>query len=117
MTRKAVQTQQKKLAFPKTKGKLTTHLGPRVCPNCGHIVPAVKREREDARKKNVELTDQQLKVLRLVAMGYTAREIGDELNLSRRTAEFHRGAIMNKLGLRSASELTIYALANHLVKL
>jgi DNA-binding NarL/FixJ family response regulator len=62
-----------------------------------------------------ELTQQQLKVLRLVAMGYTAQQIGDTLGLSRRTAEFHRGALMNKLGLRSTAELTMYALANHLV--
>jgi DNA-binding NarL/FixJ family response regulator len=63
-----------------------------------------------------ELTDRQKAVLRMIAMGYTAQEIGDELNISRRTAEFHRGALMNKLGMRSSSELTMYALANHLVR-
>lgn len=62
-----------------------------------------------------ELTDRQLAVLRMVAMGYTAQQIGDALEISRRTAEFHRGALMNKLGLRSAPELTMYALANRLI--
>lgn len=62
-----------------------------------------------------ELTDRQLAVLRMVAMGHTAQQIGEALQISRRTAEFHRGALMNKLGLRTTSELTMYALANRLV--
>jgi DNA-binding NarL/FixJ family response regulator len=89
--------------------------GPRVCPHCGNIVPALTQR--VPRAKPEELTDQQTKVLRMVAMGHTAQQIGDAIGISRRTVEFHRGAIMNKLGLRTTSELTMYAIAHSLVHL
>lgn len=99
----------------KTKAGAGEGKGPRVCPNCGHVLPAqIKRK---ARAMPEELTDRQLAVLRMVAMGHTAQQIGEELQLSRRTVEFHRGAIMNKLGLRTTAELVIYALANRLINL
>jgi two-component system response regulator NreC len=36
--------------------------------------------------------------VRLLALGYTNRQIGEELGLSVRTAESHRANIMDKLG-------------------
>jgi DNA-binding NarL/FixJ family response regulator len=49
------------------------------------------------------LTDRQQEVLRLVARGLSAKEIATALNISVRTAEFHRGAIMQRLGLHSTA--------------
>lgn len=89
--------------------------GPRICPHCGRVLPSLVQR--PPRAVPEELTDRQKEVLRMVALGHTAQEIGDTLKISRRTAEFHRGALMNKLGFRSSSELTVYALANHLVSL
>jgi two-component system response regulator NreC len=89
--------------------------GPRICPQCGHILPAQVQRQPRAMPE--ELTDRQLAVLRMVAMGHTALEIGEALQLSRRTVEFHRGAICNKLGLRTTAELVIYALAHRLINL
>jgi two-component system response regulator NreC len=89
--------------------------GPRICPHCGHILPAQVQRQPRAMPE--ELTDRQLAVLRMIAMGHTAQQIGDALQLSRRTVEFHRGAIMNKLGLRTTAELVIYAIAHRLMNL
>lgn len=61
------------------------------------------------------LTDRQTQVLRLVARGFSAKEIATELNISVRTAEFHRGAIMQRLNMHSTALLTRYAVENGIV--
>lgn len=61
------------------------------------------------------LTSRQREVLRLVAEGCTAKEIATALNLSVKTAVYHRMAIMDKLGIRTTAELTRYALGHGLV--
>jgi DNA-binding NarL/FixJ family response regulator len=60
------------------------------------------------------LTCRQREVLQLVAEGCTAKEIAKSLNLSVKTAVFHRMAIRDKLGLRTTAALTRYALENGL---
>jgi DNA-binding NarL/FixJ family response regulator len=67
---------------------------------------------ESAQRRTVQLTARQREVLRLIAKGCTAKQIANALNLSAKTAVFHRMAIMDKLGLRTTAELTRYAL-NH----
>jgi len=59
-----------------------------------------------------KLTLRQREVLRLIAMGSSAKDIANELGISVRTAEFHRAAIMDRLGLHSTAQLTRYAMAN-----
>ncbi len=59
-----------------------------------------------------ELTARQREVLRLIAMGCSAKDIANQLNISVRTAEFHRAAIMQRLGLHSTAQMTRYAIAN-----
>jgi len=61
-----------------------------------------------------DLTARQREVLRLIAMGCSAKDIANQLNISVRTAEFHRAAIMQRLGLHSTAQMTRYALANDL---
>lgn len=61
-----------------------------------------------------DLTTRQREVLRLIAMGCSAKDIANQLNISVRTAEFHRAAIMQRLGLHSTAQMTRYALANDL---
>ena len=61
------------------------------------------------------LSPRETDVLRLMALGHTNREIGEQLSLSVRTVETHRAHIQQKLNLSSRPELTRYALANGLV--
>jgi len=56
------------------------------------------------------LTERQLEVLRLISQGYSAKEIASKLNISVRTAEFHRAAIMDRLKLHSTAMMTRYAM-------
>ncbi len=60
------------------------------------------------------LTGRQVEVLRLIAQGCSAKEIAGNLNISVRTAEFHRAAIMDRLKLHSTALMTRYAVENGL---
>ncbi len=52
------------------------------------------------------LTQREIDVLRLLAKGYTNRQIADTLNVSVRTVEGHRANLMDKLNVHSRVELT-----------
>ncbi|HVX32338.1 MAG TPA: response regulator transcription factor [Solirubrobacterales bacterium] len=62
------------------------------------------------------LSPRETDVLRLMALGHTNREIGEQLDLSVRTVETHRAHIQQKLGLSSRPELTRYALEHDLLQ-
>ena len=61
------------------------------------------------------LSDREVEVLRLIAMGYTNKNIGDKLFISTHTVISHRKNITAKLGIRTVSGLTVYAVLNKLV--
>jgi len=65
-------------------------------------------------KEAEALTPREVNVLRLIAEGYTNRQIAGELGLSVRTVESHREKIMAKLGLHSRAQLVRYAAAHRL---
>jgi two-component system response regulator NreC len=57
-----------------------------------------------------DLTDRELQILRLIALGHTNVEIGKQLYLSVRTVESHRAHIQQKLRRSTRAELVRYAL-------
>jgi two-component system response regulator NreC len=61
------------------------------------------------------LSERELEILRLIALGHTNAEIGQQLYLSVRTVESHRSHIQRKTGRSSRAELVQYALAHHLI--
>ena len=61
------------------------------------------------------LSDRELEILRLIALGHTNAEIGQQLFLSVRTVESHRSHIQQKTGRGSRAELVQYALSHRLV--
>jgi DNA-binding NarL/FixJ family response regulator len=63
------------------------------------------------------LSPRQREVLQLVAEGKATKEIASILNVSVKTVEFHKTRIMKELGLRSAAELTKYAIATGLTSI
>jgi two-component system response regulator NreC len=62
-----------------------------------------------------DLTEREIDVLRLIALGNTNQEIADQLYLSVRTVESHRAHIQRKLGRTTRAELVRYALDRKLV--
>ena len=63
-----------------------------------------------------DLTERELAVLRLIALGHTNAEIGEQLFLSVRTVETHRAHIQQKLRRSSRAELVRYAIDRGLLE-
>ncbi|MDR7482303.1 MAG: response regulator transcription factor [Armatimonadota bacterium] len=61
------------------------------------------------------LSEREREVLKLVAAGYTAREIAKRLYLSPKSVETYRARILEKLELRTRAELVRYALRRGLL--
>ena len=55
------------------------------------------------------LTDREIEVMALIVQGLINKEIADRLNIGLATVVTHRKNIMDKLGMKSVSALTIYA--------
>jgi len=63
-----------------------------------------------------DLTEREVEVLGLIALGHTNREVGEKLYLSVRTVESHRAHIQQKLRLSTRAELVSYALEHGLIE-
>jgi len=59
--------------------------------------------------KVLSLTSRQREVLQLLAEGRSAKEIAAILNISTKTVEYHKYRMMEDLGIKTAAELTRYA--------
>jgi len=62
-----------------------------------------------------QLTDRERDVLKLVAEGYTTKEIAEMLVVSPKTVEGHRTNLMDKLGIHNQIELVKYALRKGII--
>ena len=62
------------------------------------------------------LTTREREIVQLLAEGKSNKEVATALNISIKTAETHRTNIMNKLDLRSITELVRYAVRNNIVE-
>ena len=62
-----------------------------------------------------DLTEREVEILRLIALGHTNAEIAAQLYLSVRTVESHRAHIQQKTGRNSRAELVRYALDHSLL--
>ena len=68
------------------------------------------------RRPDDDLSERELEVLRLIALGHTNNEIAEQLYLSVRTVESHRAHIQQKLRRSTRSELVRYALERGLLE-
>ena len=78
-------------------------------PHGSHL-PSADRQRP-------QLSPREVEVLSLLVKGLINKEIADRLNISMTTVITHRKNIVEKLGMRSVSALTIYAVMNGYVEL
>jgi two-component system, NarL family, response regulator NreC len=69
-----------------------------------------KSEHADEREKYEKLTDRERDVLRFVASGYSAPEIGEKLFISPKTVDTYKQRINEKLGLAHRSDYVDFAL-------
>jgi DNA-binding CsgD family transcriptional regulator len=58
------------------------------------------------------LTPREIEVLKLIATGFSTKEIGESLGITFKTAACHRSRIMAKLEIHDVANLTRYAIRN-----
>jgi two-component system response regulator NreC len=85
-----------------------TYLNPRLGAALATAPPAPVGPPDD-------LTEREVDVLRLIALGHTNAEVGQQLYLSMRTVEAHRSHIQQKLNRFSRAELVRYTLEHGLL--
>jgi two-component system response regulator NreC len=85
-----------------------TYLNPKIGARLAAEPPAPTGPADDLSEREVE-------VLRLIALGNTNAEIAEQLFLSVRTVESHRAHIQRKLGRTTRAELVSYALERGLM--
>ena len=66
--------------------------------------------REDQRRRRAPITEREAEVLRLIACGYSNKEIASQLDLSVKTVEAHKANAMRKLDLTGRIDIVKYAI-------
>jgi DNA-binding NarL/FixJ family response regulator len=61
-------------------------------------------------ERRSEVSDREMEVLRLIALGYSNKEIGTRLELSVKTVEAHKANAMRKLNMRGRIDIVRYAI-------
>lgn len=80
---------------------------------CNKVLDLILNKSQHEGEENCEpmvLSERENEVTALIARGLTNKEIGEKLHLSHHTIHTHRKNILKKLGVRSVSELTLYAM-------
>jgi len=65
--------------------------------------------------RHEKLSDREFEIMRMIARGKAIKKIAEELCLSEKTVSTYRSRIMEKMKMSTNSDLTRYALENHLV--
>lgn len=77
----------------------------------------VQRLQQDGKDDSYDsLTPREREILQMIAEGQANKDVANKLNLSLYTVETHRGNILQKLGLRSAAEVVLYAVRKGIVR-
>jgi DNA-binding NarL/FixJ family response regulator len=80
------------------------------------IADFLHRARQDQPLREDPLSHREEEVVKLVAEGYTNKQIAEALIISEKTVERHRANILEKLGMRDRVELTRYAIRHGLIE-
>jgi DNA-binding NarL/FixJ family response regulator len=81
------------------------------------VLAALADPRPEGESSLDSLTLRQREVLQMIAEGKSTREIANALEVSVKTIETHRAALMERLGIHDIAGLVRYAARNHLVSL
>lgn len=68
-------------------------------------------------RKGNDLSVREREILKLIAEGYSNKEISEMLMISIKTVETHRANIMRKNNFKNITELVLYAARNHLIEI
>ena len=75
-----------------------------------NLVKSMYLSQKESKHSDSVLTEREKEVLKLIALGYTNKEIGEALQVSVKTVETHKSRMMEKLRCRKRSELVRFAI-------
>jgi DNA-binding NarL/FixJ family response regulator len=76
------------------------------------VLVAAGHRRAPSPGRSNGLTDREAQVLRLVALGLTNREVGEQLGITTKTAGHHVQHIYTKIGVSTRGAATLFAVEN-----
>jgi DNA-binding NarL/FixJ family response regulator len=82
----------------------------------GLVSSYFNQDTAEGRAPSGELSEREAQVLRLIAWGYSNKEIGWKLNISAKTVDTYKLRLMEKLNLRSRTDIVRYALRQGLLQ-
>jgi DNA-binding NarL/FixJ family response regulator len=86
---------------------------------CGKIASAVMEEKNvpaaEYSCEGLNISDREMEIIKLIAEGYSNKEVADKLFLSTHTVTTHRKNIMNKLGVNNTAGLVLFAVRENLI--
>lgn len=74
-----------------------------------------KKQVQQRTKENVQLSDKETEILRLICLEHTNAEIAEKVFLSQRTVEGIRSTLLEKIGVRNTAGLVMYAVKKGIV--
>jgi len=75
-----------------------------------------KYKAEHSLLENKTLTQREIEILKLAAVGLTNKEIADKLFISNKTVDCHKNNIVQKLKLKNTAEMVLYAVKNKIIE-
>lgn len=85
---------------------------------CGKIVADILQDAVTSSTSSCEglnISEREMEIIKLVAEGYSNKEVADKLFLSTHTVTTHRKNIMNKLGVNNTAGLVLFAVRENLI--
>lgn len=90
---------------------------------CGKIISSLMNEDKNRVDINLvasccepmKISAREVDIIRLIALGYSNKQIGDKLFLSTHTVGTHRKNIMAKLGVNNTAGVVLYAIKENIV--
>lgn len=111
-----VGTRRENQHFPYFDEKISVDEGKdEITKKIQNLITAALPEKHNA--ENSELSEREKDVVKQIALGNTNKEIGDLLFISAHTVITHRKNITRKLGIKTVSGITVYAILNNIIEI
>jgi DNA-binding NarL/FixJ family response regulator len=88
-----------------------------LCQSVSRLMLNGARQRQRGHHEQHGLGLREEEVLRLIADGYSSKQIARQLDIAPSTVDVHRRNIMRKVGLHKVADLTRFAIRHHMVSL